>query len=220
MIESKNKIKNNRVLAFAPHADDVEIGMGGTIARLVDNNYNVKVINLIIPCEDKLGIGSDIAKKIRWIEAEKASEILGVQMDVLDLDPYSFAYSREMTKLFDTMIRDFDPGHVFMTWEHDSHQDHQALAKIIYGATRKNSCSLYMYETMIPGGISTNSFRPQMFVDISDQISKKKDSIDAYESVFGNNTMSDAIIGRASFRGSQIGVEYAEAFEVVKEIVY
>lgn len=216
MLESKNK----KVLALAPHADDIEIGMGGSIARLVQNGYEVKIINLIIPCEDVYGKSSETAKKIRLAESVRSAEIMGVEMETLDLDPYTFGYNRETTKLFDQIIRDFDPGHVFMTWEHDSHQDHQALAKIVYGATRKNRCSVYMYETMIPGGISTYAFRPQMFINISDQIEQKKQSIDAYKSVFGNNSIAEAIIGRASFRGSQIGVKYAEAFEVVKEIIY
>ncbi|MGB3453639.1 MAG: PIG-L family deacetylase [Moheibacter sp.] len=216
MLESKNK----KVLALAPHADDIEIGMGGSIARLVQNGYEVKIINLIIPCEDVYGQSSETAKKIRMAESVKSAEIMGVEMETLDLDPYTFGYNRETTKLFDQIIRDFDPGHVFMTWEHDSHQDHQALAKIVYGATRKNRCSVYMYETMIPGGISTYAFRPQMFINISDHIEQKKQSIDAYKSVFGNNSIAEAIIGRASFRGSQIGVKYAEAFEVVKEIIY
>lgn len=216
MLESKNK----KVLALAPHADDIEIGMGGSIARLVQNGYEVKIINLIIPCEDVFGQSSETAKKIRLAESVKSAEIMGVEMETLDLDPYTFGYNRETTKLFDQIIRDFDPGHVFMTWEHDSHQDHQALAKIVYGATRKNRCSVYMYETMIPGGISTYAFRPQMFINISDHIEQKKQSIDAYKSVFGNNSIAEAIIGRASFRGSQIGVNYAEAFEVVKEIIY
>jgi len=216
MLESKNK----KVLALAPHADDIEIGMGGSIARLVQNDYEVKIINLIIPCEDVYGKSSEAAKKIRMAESVKSAEIMGVEMETLDLDPYTFGYNRETTKLFDQIIRDFNPGHVFMTWEHDSHQDHQALAKIVYGATRKNRCSVYMYETMIPGGISTYAFRPQMFINISDHIEQKKQSIDAYKSVFGNNSIAEAIIGRASFRGSQIGVKYAEAFEVVKEIIY
>ena len=141
-------------------------------------------------------------------------------MEILDLDPYTFNFSRELVKYFDTLIRDYDPGHIFMTWEYDSHQDHQVLAKIIYSATRKNKCSLYMYETMIPGGISNKAFKPQMFVDISDFIIQKRNSIEAYRSVFASNNLVDAIIGRAQHRGSQIGVKFAESFEVVKEIIF
>jgi len=212
---------NKRILAFAPHADDIEIGMGGAIARFKAVGYDVKIINLIVPCEDSSGKASSEAKKVRTAEAFAAAKILGVEMEILDLNPYSFGFTREMAKDFDQLIRNYKPGYIFMTWEHDSHQDHQALAKILYSATRKNNCSLYMYETMIPGGISSDAFRPQLFIDISEYIEIKKASIDAYKSVFSSSIdLVDAIIGRANFRGSQIGVKYAEAFEIVKEIIY
>lgn len=212
---------NKRVLAIAPHADDIEIGMGGTIARLTDNGYIVKIINAIIPCEDRNGLASESAKAQRKEEAINSGKVLKAEVEILDLDPYTFIFSRDFTKKFDLLIRQFNPGHIFMTWEHDSHQDHQTLAKIIYSATRKNNSCLYMYETMIPGGISTEAFRPQLFLDISNHIEAKSKALFTYKSIFGNQPdLVNAIIGRASFRGSQIGVKYAEAFEIVKEVVY
>ncbi len=217
MLETKNK----NVLAIAPHTDDVEIGMGGTIARLTRSGYKVVIINAIVPCEDINGISSEQTKNHRKRESEDSGNILKAETRILDLDPYNFKFNREIVKSFDQIIRDYNPGHIFMTWEHDSHQDHQALAKIIYSATRKNNSSLYMYETMIPGGISTQAFRPQLFVDISEYIQIKNQALATYKSIFGNNkNLIEAIIGRASFRGSQIGVKYAEAFEIVKEIIY
>jgi LmbE family N-acetylglucosaminyl deacetylase len=167
------------------------------------------------------GEAKNESKKTRHREAVESSQILDVDVEILDFDPYKFNFDRDTVKLFDKIIRDFKPNHIFMTWENDSHQDHQTLAKIIYSASRKNNSSLYMYETMIPGGISSTAFQPQMFVDISEFIEIKKKSIDAYQSVFKNNShLVDAIISRANFRGSQIGVKYAEAFQIVKEIIY
>jgi len=216
-----SKLKTHkRILVLAPHADDAEIGMGGTIRKFIQLGHDVKIMNIIIPCEDFSGKASDIAKKRRWSEAEESANILGVPMEVLDISPYDFNFNRFYTKMFDKIIYDFNPDEIFMTWEHDSHQDHQVLASIVFSATRKNNCSLYMYETMLPGGISSKSFRPQLFVNISDFIDVKRSSVDAYKSVFAGNSLSKAIMDRASFRGGQIGVSYAEAFEVVKQIVY
>ena len=213
--------KNNRVLAIAPHADDIEIGMGGTIARLIDEGYTVKIVNAIIPCEDINGVVSESFKFQRKKESIDSGKVLKAEVENLDLDPYSFYFSRELVKKFDLLIRRFDPGHIFMTWEHDSHQDHQVMAKVIYSATRKNDKSLYMYETMLPGGISSEAFRPQLFIDISNQIELKRKALLTYKSVFESHPdLIEAIIGRALFRGSQIGVKYAEAFEIVKNIIY
>ncbi len=207
------------ILVVAPHADDIEIGMGGTVARYAAEGHNIRILTAIIPCEDSDGNSSKEAKDIRSLEAKKAAKILGAEIDILDLNPYEFCFDRKHTKIFDSYIKKFNPDALFASWEHDSHQDHQSLAKILLAASRKNTFSFYMYETMMPGGISTNHFRPQYFVNISDYIDKKMNSLEAYSSVFGSNqSYFDSIKGRAKFRGEQIGREYGEAFEVVKLI--
>jgi len=40
------------ILALSPHADDVEISMGGTIAKLVSEGHNVTIITAILPKEN------------------------------------------------------------------------------------------------------------------------------------------------------------------------
>ena len=77
-----------------------------------------------------------------------------------------------------------------------------------------------MYEQIIPGGIVPYSFRAQSFVDISEVIDTKIDAIMAHESQVAKNGewWLFAVKGRAMYRGYQINVRYAEAFEVVKEI--
>ncbi len=76
---------------------------------------------------------------------------------------------------------------------------------------------------MLPGGINSHVFNPTLFLDISKQIKKKIFSLRQYKSVFQNknNTYSnyyDSIIARAKYRGGCIGVKYAEAFQVIKQI--
>ena len=95
------------------------------------------------------------------------------------------------------------------------------MGEIIEAASRKNHASLYMYETMVPGGITSESFRAQYYVDISEHFDKKIHSISIYKSVFGSKTdCHEAISGRCRYRGQQIGVKHAEAFQVVKQIEY
>jgi len=210
---------DKKIMIFAPHADDAEIGMGGTIARYVSEGYEIVLIRVIIHC-DGLDGKRDLAwKEKRLMEQQKAAEILGITLKALDLDPYEFSYNRENTKVFDQLVRNFSPSKIFTAWEHDSHQDHQILAKIICSACRKNNCSLYMYETMMPGGITSVGFNPQMYVNISNFEDQKLNSLKVYESVFSNDPeVIDGIINRAKFRGSQIGVSLAEAFEIIKDI--
>lgn len=75
-----------------------------------------------------------------------------------------------------------------------------------------------MYETTIPGGITENSFRPQLYVNITETIETKKNALECFESQFVRcgKIWIPAILGRCSYRGYQINSKYAEAFEVIK----
>jgi len=210
-----------RILVLSPHADDAEIGMGGTIAKFAADGNTVKIVCLIVPCESIDGKLNSEMKNSRRKEAIRSAELLGAELEILDIDPYEFSFNREYTKIFDRIIREYRPNKVFSCWEHDSHQDHKVLANIVTAVTRKNDSSVYMYETMLPGGISSHGFNPQLYVDISRYSKLKRKTIETYDSVFGGKESDiEAIMSRSRFRGQQIGVQYAEAFEIVKEIMY
>ena len=215
-------MKKKKIIVFAPHADDAEIAMGGTISKLSKNN-KVTIVTAIIPNENVRGKKNQYMVNNRLKEQKKSAKILGANLVVLNIDQYEFGYHRKFIQIIDKVIFNLKPDIVFSCWEHDTHQDHQALSKIVYSALRKNDISLYLYEAMLPGGINSNVFNPTLFIDISKQIKKKIASLNQYKSVFKNknNTYSryyDSIIARAKFRGGCIGVEYAEAFQVIKQI--
>ena len=215
-------MKKKKIIVFAPHADDAEIAMGGTISRLSKNN-KVTIVTAIIPNENVRGKKNQYMINNRLKEQKKSAKILGANLVVLNINQYEFGYFRKFIQIIDNVIFNLKPDIVFSCWEHDTHQDHQALSKIVYSALRKNNISLYLYEAMLPGGINSNVFNPTLFIDISKQIKKKIASLKQYKSVFKNknNTYSryyDSIIARAKFRGGCIGVEYAEAFQVIKQI--
>ena len=215
--------KKLNILALSPHADDVEIAMGGTIAKYVDEGHNVTIVTAILPKENKDGKIDDFMSKNRIKEQQNSAKILGAKVDILDLDPYDFSFNRKYIKMFDEKINKHKPDLIFSCWEHDTHQDHKSLSDILFAVTRKNNISINMYEVMLPGGLNTYSFNPQYFINISKYIDIKIASIKSYKSVFEkkhNNysTYFDSIVGRAKFRGGVIGVDYAEAFVVAKKI--
>lgn len=214
--------KKMNILALSPHADDIEIAMGGTIAKFASEGHNVTIITAILPKENVDGNIDDIMNNNRRKEQEKAAKILGANLEILNLDPYDFSFNRKYIKLFDQKIKSYSPDIIFSCWEHDTHQDHKNLANILLAATRKNNISINMYETMMPGGINTHAFNPQYFINISKYIDVKIKALKAYKSVFGkkenNSKYFESIVGRAKFRGEVIGVDYAETFVVVKRI--
>jgi len=206
-----------RVMVIGAHADDSEISTGGTIAKFTQSGSEVKIITAIIPHEDIDGIPSKETKKRRWEECENSARVLGAEVEILDLDPYQMWFKRDVVKLLDQKILEFSPDIVFTHWDHDSHQDHVAIANATFAATRRNNISLLMCEQLTLGGITPYSFTGNTFVDISDTMEAKLESVKAYKSQAQRyKGWLKAIEGLAAFRGHQIGVKYAEAFESVR----
>ena len=198
------------VVVFSPHPDDAEVLMGGTIAKYAQKGHNVQIVLVTIPDQ----------KERRGKESEEAAATLGARLSVLDLEPYELAFNRRLVELFDKILKDYQPDVIYTSWLHDSHQDHITVAQTTIAAARKNNCSLYMYEQALPSGLTPYSFRAQAFVDISDTILLKKNAVMAHKSQmakFGKQWL-DGIIARATYTGCRVNTQYAEAFEVVREI--
>jgi LmbE family N-acetylglucosaminyl deacetylase len=208
---SESNSKN--ILVFGAHPDDLEIGMGGTVTKLSRLGFNVKLVIATLP-----NFTQNDKKEERRMEAVRSSKVMGCpEPDFLDLSPEQMTHSRTLIGIMDKYIQDYKPAAVFTQWIGDSHQDHQALTKSVISGSR-DTTDLYMYETTIPGGITEQSFRSQLFVDITDYIEPKKSSLNCFESQQARcgPIWIDAIVGRAAYRGYQLNCKYAEAFEIIR----
>ena len=200
-----------RILVFGAHPDDIEIGMGGTIARHVDAGDDVLMVVATIPSRHEE----------RMEEARLGAEVLGARLEILDVPPDEMGANRRTIREFDRLFSSIDPHLVYTHWDQDSHQDHTAVSRAAIAAGRRNRCSLLMYEQTIPGGVVSGGFKAQSFVDISKFIDRKCQSILVHQTQIeqnGGDWWLDGVRGRAMYRGYQMNVRYAEAFEVVKEI--
>ena len=85
-------------------------------------------------------------------------------------------------------------------------------------AAARDSNDVFMYETTIPGGISEHSFRPQLYVDVTETLDIKRNALDCFDSqkIRCGPLWIDSLVGRCSYRGYQMNAKYAEAFEVIK----
>jgi LmbE family N-acetylglucosaminyl deacetylase len=206
-------MESKKVVVFGAHPDDLEIGMGGTVAKLVRLGYNMKLVVATLPNFVKTD-----TKEGRKSEAIESAKILGCSTpDFLDLAPDEVTFGRNFVNKVDAIIQKYEPEIVFTQWIGDSHQDHQALTKAVIAACRDQK-DVFMYETTIPGGITEHAFRAQLFVDITTTIDIKKSALDCFRSqiIRCGQIWIPAVLGRCSYRGYQMNVNQAEAFEVIR----
>jgi len=201
------------ILVFGAHPDDIEIGMGGTVAKLARNGCNVNLVIATLPNFVKTD-----TKQERRKEAMLSAKVMGCKTpEFLGLSPDQIVFSRKLVTRIDQIIRKYEPEAVFTLWIGDSHQDHQVLTKAVIAASRDLN-NLFMYETTIPGGLTENAFRPQLYIDITETFDIKTNALNCFHSqkIRSGDLWIDAVIGRCSYRGYQMNKKYAEAFEVIK----
>jgi N-acetylglucosamine malate deacetylase 1 len=205
---------NNRlVLAFGAHPDDIEIGMGGTVAKLTGMGYDVRLVIATLPNFVKTD-----TKEERKRESVVSAKVMGCKTpEFLDLSPEEIMFNRKFVTRINKIILEHNPDAIFTQWIGDTHQDHQALTRAVIAAAR-DSNDVFMYETTIPGGISEYAFRPQLYVDVTETLDTKRDALDCFDSqkIRCGPLWIDSLVGRCSYRGYQMNAKYAEAFEVIK----
>jgi bacillithiol biosynthesis deacetylase BshB1 len=214
-------------LVIAPHPDDAEIALGGTIRSLICQGIRVVVVDLTDGEPTPYG-----SVEIRARETEAASRILGIsERRQLDLPNRAVFDTVENRKKVAAVIREIRPSLLFGPYWEDLHPDHVQAAALVESSRfyAKFVKSDLPYDPWFPRKhlhyFSTHirvRFAPSIVYDISSHIDTKMASIAAYESQFvrhvGNAVRLEAIRNEALYWGSQIGVVAAEPL-ICKESV-
>lgn len=219
-----------RVLVIAPHADDEVLGVGGTIAKYVDEGHEVYVC--IVTCGHPSMFPEDLLKKLRS-EAIDAHGSLGVK-ETFFIDFPAVMLSEtpvhEINSKVLDVIKEVEPDIAFIPHYGDIHLDHNIVsqaAMVGLRPIRKHKVmEIYSYETLsetewnIPH--VSNAFIPNTWVDVSDYLDKKLEAMNIYSTQvtqFPHPRSSEAIKSLAKLRGSTVGMNAAEAFSLIRRII-
>lgn len=208
-----------RILAVGAHLDDIELACGGTIIKAIKAGHQVKMIvmsksgyknyNGMIMRTDEVAVK----------EGKRAATVLGVNdFEVLDFDNKDIVYEAKTIEALNMRIDEYRPDIIFTHWPFDTHQAHVGTSKSTITAARRYN-TIYLYEPIAPSGRSYVAFRPQMYVDISDEIEQKIEALKCHETEykkFGEGWI-EGVKARAAFRGYEMGKSYGEVFEVLRE---
>ena len=195
------------LLAVGAHPDDIELGAGGTVYKAVQ--AGTQVIALYMTRGGRL---SDI--NVRMRESTEAMHILGVTDIFFENYPDTeIPDSFEAVNCLEQYAIKYKPDVVLTHSVNDTHQDHRRVAWLAMASFR-NVPKILAFETP---RVRPAAFLPNYFVNIKGCVAKKGEALRCHVSQQEKRYLAyESTVNLASFRGSQVGVEAAEAFEIVK----
>jgi LmbE family N-acetylglucosaminyl deacetylase len=195
------------VLAIGAHPDDLELGIGGTLARLSRCGARVVMMVVSIPAE----------YETRKSEASRAADILGCEMRLLmdggckridDVKNY------QLVGMIDAVVRELEPAVMLTHSESEFHRDHVTVHNACLSAQRLGHFDFFCYHPTMCRPVPV-PFRARAYVDISETIDAKMASIEAHASQFGHRSLGiEMYRDIARLNGRMVGVQYAEGLDV------
>jgi LmbE family N-acetylglucosaminyl deacetylase len=196
------------VLAVGAHPDDIELGIGGTLAVLTQAGVKVVMGIVSVPAD----------YDTRVAEAKDSAAILGCELRVLmngcqrieDLKNY------QLVGLLDRLVKDVQPAAVLTHGPTDFHRDHVQVYHATVSTQRLVQFDLYSYLPTMCRPVPV-PFQPRAYVDVSATIETKLRAIAAHRSQFYSRGIAyDFYRDIARVTGRMVGVEYAEGLDINK----
>jgi N-acetylglucosamine malate deacetylase 1 len=204
------------ILVLAPHTDDGELGAGGAIVKLIENDANVYYMAFSTADQS---IPKGMPKDILKTEVKAATRKLGIKADnliVLDYEVRKLNYVRQdILEQLVKIKKEIKFDLIFMPSLNDIHQDHTTVAN--EGLRAFKDVSILGYELIW----NNLSFNTTSFIKLEERhVRKKIEALEEYSSQKGRDYIAeDFIFSLARTRGVQIGCQFAEAFEVIRWIL-
>ena len=164
------------VLAVGAHADDVELAVGGTIARLRRGGARVVMVVVSLPGDYTL----------RMREAKAAADILGCELSVLMSDGarrIEDLKSYELVAMIDREVKQHAPAAMLTHGPSEFHRDHVLVHEACVSSQRLRYFDFFTYHPNFCRPVPV-PFHPRAYVDITDTIETKMRAIAAHQSQF------------------------------------
>lgn len=201
-------LRSNVILAVGAHPDDIELGCGGTIRAAA--KMGKRVIAVFMSKGEHSG-----NPEVRPKESIEALSLLGVtDVHFGDFPDTEIPCSRQAIDFLEAFYAANKPETVLTHTVNDIHQDHRQVGWASMSAFR-NAPQLLAYETPRVNA----QFAPTYFVDITHSVNDKWIALKCHFSQKTKRYITyESMVNLASFRGSQVSLPAAEAFEVVRYV--
>ncbi|MGH8611153.1 MAG: PIG-L deacetylase family protein [Gammaproteobacteria bacterium] len=224
-----------RALVVSPHADDEVLGCGGLLAKLSTRRCKAHVLYMAVDGFHHYGLDRRTSYQERVAEIESVTELLGCSYEIAygdqDLiEKLDTLPKRELVDLFEAKINEHRPDLLILPFGVDYDQDHVATFQTAFAAARPIAQvfgkwlvpHVFMYEMTKIQWAAEQLPRPAAYCDISAHLGVKLEAVKRYATQFRSSPhirSLESVTALASIRGKEIGVEYAEAFGVLRTVV-
>lgn len=227
---------NKNILVVAAHPDDEVLGCGGTIAAHHDCGDTVSILIIAegLTSRQMVRHRDSVKEELESLRdaAQKSAAILGAS----SIELLSYADNRldsvdrlDLVKDVESAISRYEPHRIYVHHSGDLNIDHRRINEAVITAARpipnQGVMEIVSFEvassTEWAASSSLNQFSPNLFVDISHTLERKMAALRAYECEmrpWPHARSIEGLLHLARLRGSQIGVDAAEAFNIIRRI--
>lgn len=218
------------IIVVVAHPDDEILGFGATGAKLVGEG---RIVQPVILCGNVDVRHKRPSDNELYQDMIAANKILGFQEPVLGNFPnirMNNVDHLDIVQFIESQILQFKPERIFTHHPSDLNDDHRQIAKACMAASRYyqrrdgipalKSLSFMEIQSATDWGFeaSGDSFKPNHYVEIAEEIDLKLKALACYRNVmrdFPHPRSVEAIKGLAAYRGGQSGQKYSEAFQTI-----
>lgn len=218
-------------VVISPHPDDETLGCGGTLLKHKKNNDNIYWI-IVTELSEKMGFNKNQINN-RQQEIKKVSKeysfnrVFQLEYSAVSLDTIPL---QNLIEDVSNIFKNINPEIIYLPFRNDIHTDHRVVFDVVISCTKSfrypSIKRVLAYETIseteFAPPLNENIFKPNCFSNISNFIDRKIEIMKIYKSEIREHPFPRSaknIRALATFRGATAGIEYAEAFMVLKEII-
>lgn len=218
------------ILVCAAHPDDEALGCSGAMARHVAQGDKVHVVFMTDGVGSRPVAGAEPGE--RFCAAKQAQAVIGTE----SMQNFDFPDNQmdsvpllSVTKAIESVVDTVRPDLVYTHHLGDLNVDHQVTHRAVMTACRPQPgfCVKEIHAFEVPSSTEWQTagvlpFMPNVFVDISAFIETKRKVLAAYHAEMRPTPYSrsvENVLRLNALRGNSVGVAYAEAFMLVRQII-
>lgn len=218
------------MLVISTHPDDEALGCGGSLLKHKDSKDDIAWMIITNISEDH-GYSAERVRS-RQEEIKKVAKKFGFsktyKLDFPTTQLNSVIIGDMIAKI-STVMQEFKPEIIYLPNRSDAHSDHRITFDAVMACTKcfRNPFikRVLMYETVseteFAPALPERAFIPNYFIDITPCMKEKLEILKIYKSEIAPHPFPRSlrnVEALATFRGAMSGVEYAEAFQLIKYI--